>query len=55
MTADLGLLGRRRIGRRVVIAGLAALPFARFPMASARTGLPTVGYVSGGDKGEALA
>jgi putative tryptophan/tyrosine transport system substrate-binding protein len=42
------------VNRRLVLGGLSALPFAATFSARARTGPPTVGYVSGGDKGSDL-
>ena len=39
------------MNRRVLLGGLAALPFVSVSGARARTGVPTVGYVSGGEKG----
>ena len=51
------LTGTRQHGdtkHRLVLAGLATLPFSAPSPARARTGLPTVGYVSGGSKGTAV-
>lgn len=39
------------MNRRILLGSLAALPFVPVSTARARTGPPTVGYVSGGDKG----
>jgi putative ABC transport system substrate-binding protein len=43
-----------RVNRRLVLGGLSAFPFVTAYSARARTGPPTVGYISGGDKGDAL-
>jgi putative ABC transport system substrate-binding protein len=43
-----------RVNRRILLGGMAVLPFAAARAARARTDPPSVGYVSGGDKGSDL-
>lgn len=43
--------GRRLIGRRSILGTLTAAPFINGAAAWGRTGVPSVGYVSGGEKG----
>ena len=46
--------GHRRVSRRALIGGLAALPLTPAKAGWARTEPPTVGYLFGGEKGGAL-
>jgi putative tryptophan/tyrosine transport system substrate-binding protein len=44
----------RHLNRRLVLGAIAALPLVSVRGARARSGLPTVGYLSGGEKGSDL-